>query len=369
MNDFLQRYKILIKTKTPVFIGGGDALTKKEYFFFKDKKEVWIPQRDRFFSDVMNRGLNREYEKFLLYGDDKEDLLSWARSVGYELSDISSLCGVKMECKEALANLKRPIGIQRFMRDSYGAPYIPSTSLKGAIRTAMLGSLITENDRYRSLSRDVKGVEITRRRKQFLREISRVEEKAFYTLNKNEKRAGDARNDVFSGLRISDSSLIKDEDMMLCQKIDKSIRGMEKSLNILRECIKPGVDVEFNFIIDKELFSWKIQDIVNMLNENYDYYVQNYVSLYGEPIETAREDAAYLFIGGGVGYRSKTISYELLGERDGLRWVSDYMSNMFPKHFHRRDLQLGVSPHTLKVTKYGQRSLQLGLCELRIEEV
>ena len=83
-------------------------------------------------------------------------LLNWLKSVGYSDSEIKKLCNIHMDCSDALENLNRPIAIQQFVKDVYGLPYIPGSSLKGVLRTCLLAEDIMKNpEKYDRIRRNV----------------------------------------------------------------------------------------------------------------------------------------------------------------------------------------------------------------------
>ena len=74
-------------------------------------------------------------------------------------------------------------------------------------------------------------------------------------------------------------------------------------------------------------------------------------------------------IGGGAGYISKTVPYNMYSDKEAVQVVSNILETSTPKaHGHRSDSRKGVSPHTLKITKYSGRTYQFGQCEIKITE-
>ena len=60
-------------------------------------------------------------------------------------------------------------------------------------------------------------------------EINRLEQDVLYTLNRNEKKIGNAVNDKLANLIIGDSAPIALDDIILCQKIDVNLKKKKKS--------------------------------------------------------------------------------------------------------------------------------------------
>ena len=365
MSEFLQRYKVVLRTLTPVFIGSGERISKKEYIYFSKTKEVLIPNMNSLFSDVLQRGLEKEFEKYMLH--ESQPLLVWMRSVGYTEKEIRSLCGLSMDCSDALDNLNRPVAIQRFMKDSLGRPYIPGSSLKGALRTCLLANkILTEKENYKNVAAEIRGNNPWKdgRKKYFLStEKNTVEKIAFQTLTKKDDYFN-ALNDELRVLRIVDSNPIPIEQLILCQKVDKGLEKGKNALNILRECLRPGTEVEFDMVIDSKELSLSKGQIENAIAKVYSFYSEVYVNKFTKMPN--RNDCIYL--GGGCGYGTKTVLNELLDDSDRVKYVSDMMHSKFPKHGHRNDVRKGVSPHMLKCTRYNGKLYEMGKCSIRIEE-
>jgi len=72
-----------------------------------------------------------------------------------------------------------------------------------------------------------------------------------------------------------------------------------------------------------------------------------------------------LFLGGGAGYFSKTVSYPYCGKM-GLSEVCRQMQGQFRNHYHHLDEQRGISPHTMKYALYRGLYYPYGLCKVEL---
>lgn len=352
MRDFLKRYEITLHILTPVHIGSGDEISKKEYIFYPANRRVLIPDPAAMLFDIRGRNLGREFETYMM--DGRETLLDWLHGVGYKDAAIRDFCRYEMDCSETT---DRPQGIHCFMKDPYGMPYIPGSSLKGALRRVLLANEILKDPKmYQRLKQDA----IKEKRPQGLkREGSQVETVAFRTLNRMENRSN-ALNDVMQGLRISDSRPVPPEQLTLCQKVDVNTEKGKRKINTLRECLKPGTKVMFDMVIDSSVLKLDGREIETAINNVSDFYTKVFVSRFGNMPRKKNE----IYLGGGCGYGTKTIAYELLGSKDRVRVVSNLLEARFRKH--RGDVQKGVSPHMLKCTTYAGNLCEMGKCQLDI---
>lgn len=366
--EFLKRYQIKLEVLTPIFIGSGLELNKKEYIYYRNNYEAWIPNKVKLFKSIMENHLVEQYEQYMLNG--KEPLLNWMKSVGYSDKEIKGLCDYFLDCAYALENLNRPIGISEFMKDPYGLPYVPGSSIKGAIRSALLGNrILVHPEKYGGICKSAFECETTikgRPNKRYLMtEGKKVEEVGFHVLEKTEK-VSNARNDELKGLIVGDSKPLNLNDLTLCQKVDVRLDGKKNSLNTLRECLKPGTVVEFDMTVDTTVLNLSIEEIEKALTSVFQFYQEMYVKKF---TEISDRDCGNLYLGGGSGYGTKTVAYELLDDWNRMKMVGNLMDIRFPKHGHRSDAKKGVSPHTLKCTKYGGKLVEMGKCRMEIQEI
>ena len=157
----------------------------------------------------------------------------------------------------------RPKEIDSFCKDAYGMPYVPGSSIKGMLRTALLAAEIENNpEDYRRIASEISTnvQERSNRVRCLAKETQKLEQQAFYTLGR-EQRSSSAVNDHMAGLIVGDSDPIELEQLILSQKIDFTLDGAERPLPILRETLKPGTEVRFSLTIDRTLCPYSIKEI------------------------------------------------------------------------------------------------------------
>ena len=77
-----------------------------------------------------------------------------------------------------------------------------------------------------------------------------------------------------SGIIVGDSEPLSREDIVLCQKWEQHVDGSYKTLNLLRECIKPGTVIKSSLTIDETECNLKIEDILDAVKLFYEQYYQ-----------------------------------------------------------------------------------------------
>lgn len=83
-------------------------------------------------------------------------------------------------------------------------------------------------------------------------------------------------------------------------------------------------------------------------------------------VQSTCRSSPHLILGGGSGFFAKSLAYPYLGEKEGLRWTAEQMAQMFRKHGHERDIEKGVSPHTMKYARFRGRVYPYGYCGVNI---
>ena len=371
MKDFLKTYKMKLTTVGPVFIGSGREINKKEYVSYsRDKSKFGIVNIEKLYSFFRKKGLGQEFEEFILNG--KEDLNKWLYKHDFRTSDISECMRYELSCTNYNDDKGTRLQIMEFVKDAYGMPYIPGTSLKGMFRTIFLAADIIDSalgnrEKYKQDKGAFENAVKTEKGKSMLnREMQQLEGNYYRRLNRPETKPNDAVNDIMSGFVVSDSAPLKLDDIVLCQKIERHTDGTEKKLNLLRECIKPGTDIYFNITVDESICSFDKDDIFYAVQQFNECYNKCFVSKF-KKMELLKDD--YVILGGGSGFVSKTIIYPLFVERIGLDMARDiFMKTGVPReHKHNLDGNYGVSPHIIKCTKYQDNTMQMGLCRLECE--
>lgn len=360
MRNFLKNYEFTLTVKGPVHIGDGKTLTKGDYFFYKDR--IYFPNLHKMFLYIKQMHLTSDYESFMYSA--RNDLTYW-------LNDKRIISAVAEKCTDYSISLvgssaSKPRNLSTFVKDPYGNPYIPGSSLKGLIRTLLLAKEIVDNpDDYAEIERDIRrGIRNPRANKNNMlnSESSTLEEIAFHKLNCSDKRKN-AVNDVFKGLIVSDSQPLSTNDLIVTEKIDYNIVGNEKPLPLYRESLVPNTQVKFNVTIDTSIFNYTIDDILQAVKlfaeDYYTYFSSNFRGIKKPTSNT-------VWLGGGAGYVSKTIMYNLFGD-DAYNIVSSVL-NVTTKHHHDKDTKKGVSPVTVKLTKYNNTLCHCGECTLSIAE-
>ncbi len=131
--------KVIFKPITPVFIGSGEDYYPNDYVVFDE--EVGFIDKGKFLDEVIK---HNKYEEFLKVSEDMDKLLDFiyefGDEFGYDEFCVDFIEGEEDVLDELANTTSRPLSA--FIKDRFlFKPIIPGSSIKGAIRTALLDYL------------------------------------------------------------------------------------------------------------------------------------------------------------------------------------------------------------------------------------
>lgn len=369
MEQYLKSYHVIMQTVGPVFVGSGKEIMKKEYIFMDDRKTVGIPDVQRLYAVLMKNKKEKAFEEYLL-GKGSMSLTEWLDRQRIKERELKPLLKYVLDCGDAMIDRGgNKLQIMECVKDSYGNPYIPGSSLKGMFRTILLGAdIINVPEKYQREKENIRreAVQKAGRNYYLKKDMDKIEYKMYRTLDRPESKPEDAVNDLMQGFIVSDSEPLATSDLVLCQKIDRHVDGTERKLPLLRECIKPDTEIRFTITIDTNLCKLTGK----LLMEAVKAFISNYYSNFSKSFSGMDVPKAnYVLCGGGCGFVSKTIVYPLFEKTEGIEIAQRVFEHTIPEqinrqHKHYKDKQYGVSPHTMKCTRYQGKLMQMGVCKI-----
>ena len=374
MNEYLKEYEVKLHALSPIHIGSGIKIGKKEYIYMPWNHQVIIPDIQKLYLELQKKGLEREFQEYMFNHSPKSPSLGkWLANYRFTGEDYKRWAKYEMDAGEAFASRESapPKDIDAFVKDAYGMPYVPGSSLKGVIRTALIAWEIQNNpkkyDKIRSAIISKSG-ERANRKQCLQNETKTLEQEVLFLLKHDEKKSGNAVNDIMSGLRVSDSHPIRVKQLTLSQKIDYSLDHREKPVPLLRESLIPGTEICFELTIDTIICPYDITDIMDALNCFQKICYHHFYSRF----QRGTEKENIVWLGGGCGFLSKTILYPLLG-KDAVKVIDNIYKNTlgpnYHTHKHNKDLSLQLAPHVCKCTKYQGTLYDMGMAQIQYQKI
>jgi CRISPR-associated protein Csm5 len=130
-------YQCNLQILTPVHVGSGEKLAEN-FDFFRQGSKIHVINSSKMFDAVEKLGDDKIKE--FTRAVERKDIVAWLQKQGIHLDGIAAY-------SFTFAGHKTPREIHAHIRDAFGNPLIPSSSLKGALRTAIIRKLAkAEND-------------------------------------------------------------------------------------------------------------------------------------------------------------------------------------------------------------------------------
>ena len=400
MNDFIKRGYIEFKTLTPVHIGCGRTVSKKEYLFDQKVGKIEILQMDRVFDRICALGLAEQFENYLLSGmngngrgysnhrntagagsNAGNELIDFVRENNIPESEYSSWSEEIVPFADPGMAYHSIKDISLFVRNARGLPYVPGSGFKGMLRTILeteyylkdrkkaerMGGRI--RDKIRENDYRPKGRQWLLKEEDAAIDVESMHKELFAPQRNDEppiKNIRDQKNDILRGLLVGDSDELSWDDMCICEKIDINTYGEEKKPGAYREAIRPGVTIRIPISIDTRICPYTTKDILMAIKVFYE----KYNAVFTRHFKTApavKGNSTTFFLGGGTGYASKTVTLGILREPELAEEVARIINATLgpaakQQHGHHNDAKKGVSPHMLKCTRYRGNLLQMGAC-------
>ena len=378
------RNKMKLEVLTPLHIGGADyksKLDKKEYIFDKDKKTLTLIDNEKFVGFLIKKNL---FEKYIAYIENNVNakimvqnrninLLNFlkANNIDKDIQDFRKKAPIKLDM-----NIENMNDIKLMLRNVQGKPYIPGTSIKGALINLLLVDYIIKNreeffKEKRIILSECKKANDDRSIKGLKNEIKKIvkqiEKSIVYGDNK------DLEKSKRFGISVSDSYSYSNTRTNFYQDIDEKRTnkpGEDKSrpMPVAREYIIANSIFDFDITLDIDLLEeskLKIKNIDDLIDsiENAMSYLINVLEDKNSP------RTENLVLGANTGFLQKTIVYALFeDEKERLEVVKKLLhknqKNVIGNHLNDK-----FAPRVLNRIKINNKNLLAGLVKImKVEE-
>lgn len=353
MKTYYECADLVFRTQGPLFIGSGKQYGKTEYLFSSTDKKYIVLNELKFIDFLIKNNLLDAYESFIMQS--QPDLLDFFRSWRVDDQTLLQLAQYTGDSGDVLKEERSRKNIVCFVRNGRNEIYIPGSSIKGALRTALLWEILKSTRLSEGL--------INARAKE-------IEASLLNTLPHYAKHPNDMLNSVLKSIQVADSAPLDNNALFLTDKQDISVQGQAKPLSALvRECIKPGTEFRMRLTIDTSIQKNITLKTIEQAIANFGKtYKDTFVSAFRLPPQTEQSDyTSCLVLGGGSGYFGKSIHYVMYTKKEAVKKTSEVMMRAFKSHHHENDEQLGISPHMLKYGRFKGRYAPFGLVHVRLD--
>lgn len=224
-----QIYRLDIEVLSPLHIGTGNIL-RRDFEFGVHDNQTWVIDTDALASEILDRGAASAQWQSLLAGRpavellDADDYQPDGPLIRYSMRGTPKAQATGSEIREMI-------------KDAWDRPYLPGSSLKGALRTAFIV------DAFEELGMTVDLNDLEDRPKFAARNI----ERSIVAPRSEQRRA--PNNDIFKALQVSDSGPDTQKRMALIT--GAVYAGKETSIPVALECMPRGATVSATLTLDQ----------------------------------------------------------------------------------------------------------------------
>lgn len=358
-----KNYKIELKTLGPVHIGSGEIIKKNEYLYDQRRKRIAILKQDKLMELIARENLVDKYISFMTGGGWK-DLFKFIQDNNLSTS-YKSCIRYELNIEELVFDGKTRINdVNTCIKDMYNKPYIPGSSLKGAIINNLLFHTAKNNRKtlgekyYYEIKKYSKDDPRT-----FKKNISKIEKEIIKDLS---GIIGLEPKTLGTLISVSDSTPSEVSEIVLAQKYDYFPEEYKKgnAINLLRESIKTNTKFDFSL----KLQNTRLLDIYKLESAIEDTFLE-IDDLIRVRASYDELDGINIYLGGGTGFISKTIIYGLFEGDKRLEISEIILKKLFPKIDRSDDRRLNLVPKTIKEGITPEDYEEMGICNIKFVEV
>lgn len=403
--------KMCLKVVTPVNIADGIVLGAKDYLYDSSRQKVYFLNLHQWHMFIYKHMLLEKYESYLANFRDKQSLLEWLRMQGYDIDDVRTVITSEAQATVNLMDneKKKTLNdINRHIQQPDGILYVPGSSIKGVIRTAILYKLQQKRQDIKSkywcyIKQQVDIIEklmeeerkprelqimphsvIKKKKDQATKEIDKLiaslESELLHSLRLKDDKERNISNknavcSAMRGLQVSDTYASRNMQTAILQKVDggfdKFGKASPKKLPIFRECMLPKAELFFDVKIEKAVMSTiGINTVDDLLKATHSFFAavtdllqQAFEKEYQEAFQGVA--AGNMFLGGNTGFLSKTLLAMLAPDKDTAKnTIKVLLDKSFKNHKHLLRDKV-IAPRTLKCTNYNGKLMLMGVAEVR----
>ncbi len=362
----LEVHDVHLHTVGPLFIGDGTEITAHRLLVDREREKVGIIALPALAHWLSAHHAMDDWEHFLQ--EKASDARSFFSCLGQEEA-ASSLV-------ERWHNLSRPLApkeevqsVRPFLRHPDGTAYVPASTLKGAVATALMVWRLKE---------------MAEKEKESLRALIRqaltrtadladapLRHTLFHILAADPSQRHSPWNSLMRTYAFADSDPISEAAFCLVARDDEGERGPAPQRD-WREAVRPGTTIHTRLTIDMGLMG-RSGSMLTVLNEALSHWQVLEERVYHDRIfvkDRAPVDRRTLsiYLGGGAGFVNKTVLFALFSEEEARHWTNICLSRAHA-HYDARYGQK-VAPynrHLARIQKEDRAlAYDMGKCQLSI---
>lgn len=385
MSNRIDHAQLLLTVVSPTNIGGPEKLTTKDYMYNYDAGEVYHLNNYEWFRFLARHNKLAEFEAYMqdeMVRPNGRTMYDWAKNAigASQLTKDTLGSAIGSIMKSSIYNKGHKNSLNDItpqIRGANGDVYIPGSSIKGVIDSAIISHMLRNNKVFRSnVQRELRKVlDVYKRKnarslfKDIFKMVNLAILKHIHVLTNNEGKP-------FKGILASASRGVSVSDAMPMGAIQTEVLKKEDScidedgthaISVHRECILPNQKFSFTVTLDtamtKEIGITSIDQVLDILQEDFDATHKLLASKFKKvsPSVFKALDSANAYIGSNTGFIQKTIIMAAFtdDEKTGIDIISAILDVNFQKAKHDSKDKF-MAPRAIKLVKWNGNYYEMG---------
>ncbi len=385
MSNRIDHAQLSLTIVSPTNIGGPETLTTKDYMYNYDAGEVYLLNNYEWFRFLARHNKLAEFELYMqdeMVRPNGRTMYDWAKNTVGAAQLTKDALGpvIGSIMKSSIYNKGRKNSLNDItpqIRGANGDVYIPGSSIKGVIDSAIISHMLRNNKAFRStVQRELKKVlDVYKRKnarnlfKDIFKMVNLAILKHIHVLTNNEGKPFKAiLASAFRGLSVSDAMPMGAIQTEVLKKEDSCIdEDGTHAISVHRECILPNQKFSFTVTLDtamtKEIGITSINQVLDILQEDFDATHKLLASKFKKvsPSIFKALELANAYIGSNTGFVQKTIIMAAFidDEKTGIDIIKAILDVNFQKAEHDRKDTI-MAPRAIKLVKWNGNYYEMG---------
>ena len=385
MSNRIDHAQLSLTIVSPTNIGGPEKLTTKDYMYNYDAGEVYLLNNYEWFRFLARYNKLAEFEIYMqneMVRPNGRTMYDWAKNTIGASQLTKDVLGpaIGSIMKSSIYNEGRKNSLNDItpqIRGANGEVYIPGSSIKGVIDSAIISHMLRNNKAFRStVQRELRKVlDVYKRKnarnlfKDIFKMVNLAILKHIHILTNNEGKPFKAiLASAFRGISVSDAMPIEAIKTEVLKKEDTCVNeDGTHEISVHRECILPNQKFSFTLTLDtaitKEIGITSVNQVLEILQEDFDATHELLSSKFKKvsPSIFKALEPANAYIGSNTGFIQKTIIMAAFtdDEKTGIDIIKAILDVNFQKAKHDSKDHF-MAPRAIKLVKWNGNYYEMG---------
>ena len=385
MSNRIDHAQLSLTIVSPTNIGGPEKLTIKDYMYNYDAGEVYLLNNYEWFRFLARHNKLAEFEIYMqneMVRPNGRTMYDWAKNTIGATQLTKDVLGpaIGSIMKSSIYNEGRKNSLNDItpqIRGANGEVYIPGSSIKGVIGSAIISHMLRNNKAFRSnVQRELRKVlDVYKRKnagslfKDIFKMVNQAIIKHIHVLTNNDgKPLKGILASAFRGISVSDAMPMSAIQTEVLKKEDSCVdEDGTHEISVHRECILPNQKFFFTLTLDtaitKGIGITSVDQVLEILQEDFDATHELLFSKFKKvsPSIFKALEPANAYIGSNTGFVQKTIIMAAFtdNEETGIDIIRAILDVKFHKAKHVSKDHF-MAPRAIKLVKWNGHYYEMG---------